>query len=82
MVNCSLSGAFKIPPASIFKEPNSTAGFKIGSLGVVAASGMYTIVKSDGVAFGVQLAAVVHDVLTEPFHVSDVAADSSRVSKT
>jgi hypothetical protein len=66
----------------MLSEPSKTAGFNIGSLGVVAAFGMYTIVSSEGVAFGVQLAAVVHDVLTEPFHVSEPASDSSSVSNT
>ena len=82
IVNCELTGAFTIPFVSIFNEPNNTVGFKVGSLGVVAASGMYTIVRSDGVAFGVQFVAVVQESLTDPFQVKELVADSSRVNKT
>src|SRR6187549_3925687 len=81
-VSCAFGSAFTIPPASIVNEPLlAVAGIK-GSLGVVAASGIINIVFVDGPPLGVQFVAVIHDVLVDPFHVSEVNAVSSNDNST
>src|SRR5690606_13841902 len=82
IVTTDSAGALITPPVSIFNVLMVTSSLKIGSLVVVAASGIMTAVSSDGVAFGVQLAAVVHELLVLPFQISTSASDAAMVSET
>lgn len=71
-----------MPPLSIVTEPLLAVAGRKGSFGVVAASGMMRAVLVDGPPLGVQLVAVIQEVLVDPFQVSVVSVDSSRDNST
>lgn len=59
IVKTELSGAFKIPPASMVKFNTSAVALIIGTFCVVDASGITTLTVLEGEPDGVQLSAVV-----------------------
>src|ERR1035437_1476192 len=63
MVTVEAAVAFKIPPLLIVSVPTArgSAG-NVGSLGVVPASGITTLAKSDGNPLGLQFVGTIHAV--------------------